>query len=271
MSWLGDNFDFEAFNAKKLLKNVWEKPDQTLLGAQDPTGAAIWNGILGDDTYDANLNLLGGPSGTTWLDPGANPGKDTYSQAEAAGINTKPAEQTHDAAEAIAIMYLLNAGGSALGGGAAGGAEAGAAGGAGGGTAGGGLEGAMATYGNTGGGLLGDFSTAASSGNVAGVGQGAGSSLGGSGLGAGMGWTGSFGSEAATTTGGGWQDMAKKFMNQGQSQMQGQQEQAQKQSADRSAALQQQIMADLLRQEAQSRAESQAWNANQRGGGSWKV
>lgn len=206
MSWLGDNFDFEAFNAKKLLKNVWEKPDQTLLGAQEPVGAGIWNGILGEDKYNANLNLLGGPSGTTWLDPGTKPGTDTYSQAEAAGINTKPAEQTHDLAETIAIAYLLNAGGSALGGaggGAAGGAEAGAAGGS-----------------SSGAGLLGDIGTT----NMgATTGMEWGGSFGGSGggMGSGLNWGGSFGGGGggmggAASSGFNWQDLMKNMQGQQQ-------------------------------------------------------
>lgn len=188
MSWLGDNFKFEAFNAGKLLKNIWEKPDQTLLGAQDPVGAGFWNNVAGTD-YNANLNLLGGPSGTTWLDPGTEPGTDTYSQAEAKGINTKPAEQTHDIAEVIAIAYLLNSGAGALGGGAGG---AGAAGG------GGAEAGGSSLFGMGGGeggaGLLGDIGTT-NTGATTGMEWG-GSFGGEGGLGSGMNWGGSFGAES---------------------------------------------------------------------------
>lgn len=58
-----------------------------------------------------------------------------------------------------------------------------------------------------------------------------------------------------------------KMMSQmgGQMKSSGQQQQAA--GAQRSDALQQQIMADLLRQEAQTRSENSAWQANQRFGG----
>lgn len=131
MSWLGDLLQFDKSNFSEIWKDVKDKPQKALLGAMDPVGGKFWATLTGDESYNETpLNLLGGPSGTTWLDPWQpRNGRDMYSRAEAKGIDTKAGELGHDIAETVAIMMLMR-GAGAFGGGA-GGAGGGAAGGGG--------------------------------------------------------------------------------------------------------------------------------------------
>ena len=85
MSWLGDLLQFDKSNFSEIWKDVKDKPQKALLGAMDPVGGKFWATLTGDESYNETpLNLLGGPSGTTWLDPWQpRNGRDMYSRAEA--------------------------------------------------------------------------------------------------------------------------------------------------------------------------------------------
>jgi hypothetical protein len=113
---------FEAFNAKRMLKQIGDDPERLFLGAADPFGGKVWGKILGKD-YEPIVDQMGGAT------------KGSFEAAEKAGIDTKQARKAHDVAHAVAAFYggqgLMNAGG--LGGGAGasgGGASTGATGGA---------------------------------------------------------------------------------------------------------------------------------------------
>ncbi len=127
----GDNFKFEAFNAKGMLKDIGKNPEKLLLGAATPVGSKLWSGITGKD-YKPVVNEWGGPT------------KERFNEADKAGIDTGTAKDVHKAARAIAAIAAAGYGGQAAGlwGGASG---AGAGAGAGGVSAG------------TGSGLLGEF------------------------------------------------------------------------------------------------------------------
>lgn len=100
--WLGNMFDFEKFNLKKIGNSIKENPERAFLGGLDPVGRKLWGTILNKD-YDHALNAYGGPS------------DETYAQAEAQGINTGPSEASHRVAQAIATIYAGGALGSLAG------------------------------------------------------------------------------------------------------------------------------------------------------------
>lgn len=100
--WLGNMFDFEKFNLKKIGNSIKENPERAFLGGLDPVGRKLWGTILNKD-YDHALNAYGGPS------------DETYAQAEAQGINTGPSEASHRVAQAIASIYAGGALGSLAG------------------------------------------------------------------------------------------------------------------------------------------------------------
>lgn len=108
MSWLGDVFKFENFN----LNNNWEKlkknPERAFIGAMDEGSTKVWN-----KAFDWTAPLTGihrhyEPMTDYW---GGAP-KDSYTKAEAQGINTGPGRSMHNVAKTIASIY---AGGYAAG------------------------------------------------------------------------------------------------------------------------------------------------------------
>jgi len=119
MSWLGDVIKFENFN----LGNQWDKlkknPERAFIGAMDEGGTKVWNkafdltapvtGIRRN--YEPMTDYFGGAS------------KDSYTKANAAGINTGPGRSMHNVAKAITAAYVggYGAGQLGAGGGAAGG------------------------------------------------------------------------------------------------------------------------------------------------------
>jgi len=106
MASLGDILSFEKFNLKEMWNKIKKDPERLLLGAVDPISSKLWSGVTGKD-YAPAVNILGGPT------------KDTFQAAEAAGINTKPANAAHQVAQTIAGAYgaagLGNVGGKLLG------------------------------------------------------------------------------------------------------------------------------------------------------------
>jgi hypothetical protein len=118
MSWIGDVIKFENFN----LGNQWDKlkknPERAFIGAMDEGSTKVWNkafdltapvtGIRRN--YEPMTDYFGGAS------------KDSYTKANAAGINTGPGRSMHNVAKAITAAYAggygasqLGAGGSAIG------------------------------------------------------------------------------------------------------------------------------------------------------------
>jgi hypothetical protein len=122
MSWLGDVIKFENFN----LDNQWGKlkknPERAFIGAMDEGSTKVWNKafdwtapITGiQRNYEPMTDYFGGAS------------KDSYTKANAAGINTGPGRSMHNVAKAITAAYAggYGAGQLGVGGGAAGGTEA---------------------------------------------------------------------------------------------------------------------------------------------------
>lgn len=122
MSWLGDVVKFENFN----LGNQWDKlkknPERAFIGAMDEGSTKVWNkafdwtapvtGIRRN--YEPMTDYFGGAS------------KDSYTKANAAGINTGPGRSMHNLAKAITAAYAGGYGASQLGagGGAVSGSEA---------------------------------------------------------------------------------------------------------------------------------------------------
>lgn len=122
MGWFGDFIDFEQFNAGEMWRKIRQNPERLVIGAADPFSTWMWGSILGKkDDWDPIINQMGGPADDTWA------------SANAAGINTGPAQQGHTVAQIIASIYGGGAAAGALGGafGAAGGSGAGSAAGAG--------------------------------------------------------------------------------------------------------------------------------------------
>jgi hypothetical protein len=111
MSWLGDVIKFENFN----LGNQWGKlkknPERAFIGAMDEGGTKVWNKafdltapITGiHRNYEPMTDYFGGAS------------KDSYTKANAAGINTGPGRSMHNVAKAITAAYAGGYGASQLG------------------------------------------------------------------------------------------------------------------------------------------------------------
>ena len=128
MSWLGDVLKFEKFNAKEMWHKIKDDPERLFIGAADPFSSKVWGKVLGKD-YEPIVDQWGGAS------------KDTYKQAEEAGINTGPGKTMHNIAKTVASVYAGGAAAKGLGSVGSGGTEAVATGGdaaAGSGTTGGG-------------------------------------------------------------------------------------------------------------------------------------
>lgn len=115
MSWFGDNFGFEAFQLKDWLSKAKKNPEQLLIGAGDPLSAKMWGGITGKK-YEPFVDQMGGPYGGHFISAFGNNDGGVYGRARAAGINTGPAEDTHDAAHVIAAMFAGNYGAGQAGG-----------------------------------------------------------------------------------------------------------------------------------------------------------
>jgi len=117
MSWLGDVFKFENFN----LNNNWEKlkknPERAFIGAMDEGSTKVWNKAFDWTAPVTGIHRHYEPMTDYW---GGAP-KDSYTKAEAAGINTGPGRSMHNVAKTIASIY---AGGYAAGQAGAGGTAA---------------------------------------------------------------------------------------------------------------------------------------------------
>jgi hypothetical protein len=122
MSWLGDVIKFENFN----LGNQWDKlkknPERAFIGAMDEGSTKVWNKAFDwtapvtgiQRKYEPMTDYFGGAS------------KDSYTKANAAGINTGPGRSMHNVAKAITAAYAGGYGASQLGAGggvASGGSE----------------------------------------------------------------------------------------------------------------------------------------------------
>jgi len=94
-SWLSDNIDFEKFQFDKWIDQIKENPEQLVLGAAEPVGAALWSGVTGKD-YQPMVSEWGGPT------------KETFTEAGEAGIDTQAAQGMHDFAQSIAQAYAMN-------------------------------------------------------------------------------------------------------------------------------------------------------------------
>jgi hypothetical protein len=119
MSWLGNVIKFENFN----LGNQWEKlkknPERAFIGAMDEGGTKVWNKVFDwtapvtgiQRNYEPMTDYFGGAS------------KDSYTKANAAGINTGPGKSMHNVAKAITAAYVggYGAGQAGFGGGGVGG------------------------------------------------------------------------------------------------------------------------------------------------------
>jgi hypothetical protein len=108
MSWLGDVFKFENFNLNNNWQKLKENPERAFIGAMDEGSTKVWN-----KAFDWTAPLTGihrhyEPMTDYW---GGAP-KDSYTKAEAAGINTGPGRSMHNVAKTIASLY---AGGYAAG------------------------------------------------------------------------------------------------------------------------------------------------------------
>lgn len=108
MSWLGDVFDFEQFNAQRWGDQIKKNPFRLAYGSADPFSTKVWNGILGTNDKPMVDQFGGAP-------------KQRYQEAQDAGINTGPGGTMHGVARTIASMYAGGAAGRAMGGGAMGG------------------------------------------------------------------------------------------------------------------------------------------------------
>jgi hypothetical protein len=123
MSWLGDVFKFENFN----LNNQWDKlqknPERAFIGAMDEGSTKVWNKAFDVTAPYTGINRHYEPM--TDYFGGASP--DSYTKAQAAGINTGPARSMHNVAKAVVAAYAGGYGADALGAGggaATGGTEA---------------------------------------------------------------------------------------------------------------------------------------------------
>jgi hypothetical protein len=114
MSWLGDVFKFENFN----LNNQWGKlkknPERAFIGAMDEGGTKVWNKAFDWTAPVTGIHRHYEPMTDYW--GGAS--KDSYTKANAAGINTGPARSMHNVAKTIASAYAGGYGASQLGAGA---------------------------------------------------------------------------------------------------------------------------------------------------------
>lgn len=122
MSFLKDNFDFERFQLKDWFGKIKDNPEQLVIGAGDPFSAKMWSEITGKD-YEPFVDAMGGPYGGSTLSVGGSTDGGVYGRARDAGINTRPARDTHNVAHVIAAIMATN--------GAMGGVSSGAAGGGG--------------------------------------------------------------------------------------------------------------------------------------------
>jgi hypothetical protein len=96
VSDLKDILGFEAFNLKSIGKKIKDNPLRLLYGGIDPASTKVWNTALGRDD-EPLVDQWGGASA------------DTYSKAEAAGIDTKAGHNMHRGARVIASMVMGNA------------------------------------------------------------------------------------------------------------------------------------------------------------------
>lgn len=102
MGFFNDLLGFESLNLKSMWNKARKNPEQLLLGAATPAGAALWGGITGKK-YDPMVNALGGPMGGGPL--GTDNTGGVYDEAQAKGINTGNIAMSHDIAELVASIY----------------------------------------------------------------------------------------------------------------------------------------------------------------------
>lgn len=100
---LGSLLQFEGFNLKKIGKAIKKNPERLLLGAVDPASSSLWSRVLGKD-YAPMVDQMGGATG------------DTFSEAEAAGIDTSAGRGMHNIAHVVAGAIAGNYGLNQLGG-----------------------------------------------------------------------------------------------------------------------------------------------------------
>jgi hypothetical protein len=121
VSFFGDLLGFESLNVKSMWDKARKNPEQLLLGAATPVGAAAWGKITGKD-YQPMVNALGGPMGGGPL--GTDNTGGVYDEAAKKGINTGNIAMSHDIAELVASIYggkgAMSGLGNAFGGQAAG-------------------------------------------------------------------------------------------------------------------------------------------------------
>jgi hypothetical protein len=102
MGWLKKLVGFENHFTKNFAKDIWSDPSRLLTGV-DPFSTKVWNGVLGTDNKPM-VNMLGSPD------------RQYYESAQAAGIDTGPAENFHQVADVVAGAFgaagLSNAAGN---------------------------------------------------------------------------------------------------------------------------------------------------------------
>lgn len=102
MGFAKDVLGFEAFNLKGIGRKIKDNPLRLLYGGIDPASTKVWNKVLGRDD-EPLVDQWGGAS------------KDTYKDAEAAGLNTGPGKTMHGIARSIAGSIAGNYFGGQLG------------------------------------------------------------------------------------------------------------------------------------------------------------
>lgn len=105
MSFLGNVFDFEAFNLKDMWGKLKDDPERIFLGAADPLSSKFWGEVTGKD-YEPLVDQMGGAYGGDWISAFGN-GQDggVYGRAKEAGIDTKAGGYMHDAAHVLSAIF----------------------------------------------------------------------------------------------------------------------------------------------------------------------
>lgn len=104
MSFLGDVLSFDKYVLSDIWKGIKKDPERLLLGAVDPISTKMWNKVTGKD-YEPLVDQMGGPYGGHTVSAFGNNTGGVYGRANAAGINTGPGSNAHDAAHVIAAIY----------------------------------------------------------------------------------------------------------------------------------------------------------------------
>lgn len=101
-NFLGNLGSFAVSNLETMGGQLAQHPEQALLGAGDPASANFWGAVTGQD-YKPLVDQMGGASSQAFHD------------AEAKGINTKPASQMEGLAHVIAAVEAGNYAGASSG------------------------------------------------------------------------------------------------------------------------------------------------------------